>query len=292
MNPPNGFEDFNKPEFHYMHTYNSLGLRDKEFSESKKANEYRIMGIGDSFTEGVGTAQDSTWLKQLEYRLNSKAADTIYTTLNCGTHGNDLIREYDFLENCLLKYKPDLLILNLNSTDINDILSRGVYAKPDANGNILNPAGPWYEFLFGASYLARFVFLNLMHYTWMLYPEKDQHKVEDYILSKMTEKLYHFQALADKHRFKFLLITFPLENELADGQNILARLKIPTNIRHLSLYPYLNDSIENSKEKAKRFYYPIDGHFTTYGYGVQAEYMYRNYFRAEELTKTPYNPVD
>jgi hypothetical protein len=115
----------------------------------------------------------------------------------------------------------------------------------------------------------------------MLYPEKDQRKVEDYILSKMTEKLRHFQALADKHHFKFLLITFPLENELADGQNILARLKIPGNIRHLSLYQYLKDSIGNSKEQAKRFYYPIDGHFTTYGYGVQAEYMYQNYFRSD-----------
>jgi hypothetical protein len=77
MNAANRAEDFNKPEFHYMHTYNSLGLRDKEFSETRKPNEYRIMGIGDSFTEGVGTAQDSTWLKQLEYHLNSPSPSTL-----------------------------------------------------------------------------------------------------------------------------------------------------------------------------------------------------------------------
>ena len=33
---------------------NSLGLRDIEHPIAKDSNEIRVMGIGDSFTEGVG----------------------------------------------------------------------------------------------------------------------------------------------------------------------------------------------------------------------------------------------
>ena len=82
--------------------------------------------MGDSFTEGVGTTEDSTWLKQLEHMLNADPHRFYdYTTLNGGAHGSDLIFSYELLSGCLLKYHPDMVILNLNSTDIGDIVTRG-----------------------------------------------------------------------------------------------------------------------------------------------------------------------
>jgi hypothetical protein len=135
INQPLSTDDFNKPEFHYLHKYNSLGLRDKEFTTNKKPHEVRILGVGDSFTEGVGTCADSTWLKQLEYMLNSSGKDIYYTTMNGGVHGSDLFFSYDLFTRCLLQYKPDLVILNLNSTDIGDVISRGCSERFDTQGN-------------------------------------------------------------------------------------------------------------------------------------------------------------
>lgn len=44
----------------FMHRFNSLGLRDTELSPSPDDSLNLIIGSGDSFTEGVGTDQDST----------------------------------------------------------------------------------------------------------------------------------------------------------------------------------------------------------------------------------------
>jgi hypothetical protein len=50
---------------------NKLGLFDNEVENPI------IVGLGDSFTQGVGTPPDSTWLKYIERKLDLK-------TLNAG----------------------------------------------------------------------------------------------------------------------------------------------------------------------------------------------------------------
>ena len=64
---------------------NSLGMREKELSMTKRGNEYRIMCIGDSTTFGQGERFEDTWPKQLESKL--KSIDNNISVINAGGLG-------------------------------------------------------------------------------------------------------------------------------------------------------------------------------------------------------------
>jgi lysophospholipase L1-like esterase len=50
---------------------NSLGFRDLEFAATKKANEWRILTLGDSFTMGWGVRLEDSWPQLLERSLQA-----------------------------------------------------------------------------------------------------------------------------------------------------------------------------------------------------------------------------
>jgi lysophospholipase L1-like esterase len=277
INSPNGTEEFYKPEFHYLHKYNSLGLRDHEFKEYKDSGEFRIIGLGDSFTEGVGTSEDSTWLKQLEGMLNTDSNRLHhYTTLNGGAHGSDLIFSYDLLVKCLLKYHPDLVILNLNSTDVGDIISRGVEERKNIHNGYIEGRGPWWEYLYGSSYIVRLIVMNGLHYNWELLSPKQQEEEKNYALNAIAASIRNFEQLAREKHFSFLLVIQPLQNELKE--NVLSRLHLDSAQRHIDLAPYFTEKVEGRHEPLRDYYWPVDGHFTAKGYQLEASEICRNYF--------------
>jgi lysophospholipase L1-like esterase len=88
-------------------TINSHGLRDRERSWAK-GQEYRILGLGDSFTFGCGVALEDTYLKQLEkfFKNEGKNIDGI----NAGVIGYNLFQSLLYLKLKGIKYQPDLII--------------------------------------------------------------------------------------------------------------------------------------------------------------------------------------
>lgn len=123
--PPAGSKQEAGSEFSYMHHYNRWRLRDRDITWEKPANELRIFGLGDSFTEGIGTPDDSTWTRLLESSL--QAADTVHRirTLNAGRSGADPCESLVILREVLLPMQPDVVVLALNSSDIMDFMMRG-----------------------------------------------------------------------------------------------------------------------------------------------------------------------
>jgi hypothetical protein len=98
---------------------NSLGLRDYEYQENKPDGSYRILMLGDSFTEGYGVELDETFSKLLEKKLNT-ALDGKIEVINAGVSGYSPILELLYLKNKGLELKPDLVILNYTMTDYYD----------------------------------------------------------------------------------------------------------------------------------------------------------------------------
>jgi lysophospholipase L1-like esterase len=108
-------------EFTYDYRHNTYGFRDVEHAIEKAKGTFRILGLGDSFTYGVGVAEDETYLAQLEAMLNARE----------GTHPRvEIIKagiprffpepERILLEKYGLAFRPDLVIVGVLPNDVID----------------------------------------------------------------------------------------------------------------------------------------------------------------------------
>lgn len=98
---------------------NSLGLRDVEYGP-KPHGVKRILVLGDSFTE-AGTAPFAFCsTKILERKLNEKFGTGRYQVINAGQVSYSPLLEYLLLAKVLIDLAPDLVLLNLDMTDVQD----------------------------------------------------------------------------------------------------------------------------------------------------------------------------
>ena len=122
---PNSVTILELPEFDYEIRTNSLGFRDIEHPRDKPADEFRLLAIGDSFTEGRGARFEHTWLNQLSKSLRERYTDIRIRTLCAGSSGSDPFFGYRNLADRLLAYQPDWVLLVVNESDPLDVLARG-----------------------------------------------------------------------------------------------------------------------------------------------------------------------
>lgn len=93
---------------------NRLGLRDREIPYAR-SDAYRILVLGDSFTEGIQVDLEETFVKQLERRLGPGVE-----VVNGGTSGYGPDNELLFYLHEGRRYRPDLVLLAFNTG--NDVL--------------------------------------------------------------------------------------------------------------------------------------------------------------------------
>lgn len=108
------------PEWESNYKINNLGMRDKDYSEKKPDNIFRILVIGDSYTEGQGVEAEETSPKLLEKALGDKMSGKKIEVLNAGTLSYSPVIEYLYLKHKGVKLQPDLVILNFDQGDIID----------------------------------------------------------------------------------------------------------------------------------------------------------------------------
>lgn len=110
---------------------NSHGLRDVERSWAKEKGEYRILGLGDSFTYGSLLELEETFIKQLESLL--KADGKRIDVINAGVIGYNLFQSLTYLKQRGIKYHPDLVIYFFWLDDLGGPYSlnqiKGIYHK-------------------------------------------------------------------------------------------------------------------------------------------------------------------
>lgn len=121
-------------EWNVNYGMNSFGFRDGNRTLEKPANTFRILMLGDSFTEGWGVAQDKTFSALLENKLNSLSRGR-FEVINMGVAGYSPLLEYLQLKNIGLEFKPDLVILNFDYTDFADDIAYEELATFDENHN-------------------------------------------------------------------------------------------------------------------------------------------------------------
>jgi lysophospholipase L1-like esterase len=106
---PHGYLDAdNSVEY----TINSHGMRGPEVPTDKPANTFRILGLGDSFTFGIGVRDDHTCLRRLEADLNAEyRGQPTFQVLNGSVQGYNTPDEVASLEHRWLAMSPDLVVI-------------------------------------------------------------------------------------------------------------------------------------------------------------------------------------
>ena len=99
---------------------NAVGLKDREYPAGKPPGVYRILMLGDSFTEGFGLPAAQTMPKQLEVLLDNGRCSRPIEVVNGGVSSYSPILEYLFLLHVGLGLDPDLVVLSFDMTDVHD----------------------------------------------------------------------------------------------------------------------------------------------------------------------------
>jgi len=89
---------------------NSHGFRDRERTYRKNPGVFRIVVLGDSFTEGIQVRLDKVFPSVLERQLNAEG-NIRYEVLNLGITSFGTDQEYLALQHYGLRYDPDLVVL-------------------------------------------------------------------------------------------------------------------------------------------------------------------------------------
>ena len=116
----------------FLSHFNSKGLRDVEHHYKKRSDVYRILVLGDSYTEGVDVELTDTFSKRLETLLNARGL--FCEVINAGVGGYGTDQELIFLTREGWKYDPDLVIVAFTiDNDVHDNMSKG-YCKENSTG--------------------------------------------------------------------------------------------------------------------------------------------------------------
>jgi len=255
-----------KKEFSDTIKCNAEGLRDFDHPLDKDSGEYRIICLGNSFTEGIGAPQDSAWPKVLEKRLILHTKKKV-TVFNAGISGSDPFFEYMLMERKMLKYNPDLILLALGSSDFEFYRFRGGFERFTADGYKFRKA-PYWEGFYALSYIFRFIINDILKYENFLSPaafNADRIKAT----KDIEDCIFRFYNLSIEKHFNFRVIF------VDDGNNkynpLIYKLKKESIIPVFDMFEYNNKIKKMNPEDRNKYYWPIDGHCNSKGYNIMAE---------------------
>jgi hypothetical protein len=104
----NGFGD-------HIFAINSWRCRDKEY-HPKMPGEFRILCVGDSFSENQALDVEQIYPKILERLLQKTSPSKPFSVINAGMAGWNLWCMYDFLQTMLPSIQPDLVIIAIQGS--------------------------------------------------------------------------------------------------------------------------------------------------------------------------------
>ncbi|HWB64257.1 MAG TPA: SGNH/GDSL hydrolase family protein [Chitinophagales bacterium] len=268
---PNFTMDFDRGEFWYHRTTNSLGITEREIN-LKDTTKVKILCLGDSFTEGIGTTADSSWPRFLERDLAACSHDSLIV-YNAGVAGSEPVYEYHLLKGKLWDVNWRAVVFNINTTDVLECFRRGGMGR-FRNDTVQFRQPPFWEPAYASSRLFRFVMINLLDYNTELYPNSQCSQLKLAASDTIFTVLQHANAELSARGIKMFVIAAPLtydvlahkytepgfDNIINNGQQI--------NL--INLLPYFTDSLGYNKNNYTQIYWPHDGHFNAKGYSLFA----------------------
>lgn len=116
-------------------TTNSQGFRNYvDFEYDKAPGVFRVVSLGDSHTQGYEVRQDFTFSAVMERYLRRAGFNA--EVLNTGVSGFGTAEQLVLLEQEMVKYRPDVVVLGFFANDLEDNLKSGLF-ELDAEGNLV-----------------------------------------------------------------------------------------------------------------------------------------------------------
>ncbi|NND91585.1 MAG: hypothetical protein HKN42_12055 [Granulosicoccus sp.] len=112
-------------------TTNSQGFRNyQDFTYDKPDNTVRVVSLGDSHTQGVEADQDYTYSSIIEKYLTTRGIGA--QVFNTGVSGFSNAEALVLLEQELVKYAPDFVVLGFFANDYQDNVNANIYRLNDS----------------------------------------------------------------------------------------------------------------------------------------------------------------
>lgn len=255
-----------KKEFYQVFRTNSLGLCDREWSINKANGKKRLFCIGDSFTQGIGSSNDSTYPGILQRIIG----DT-FDVCNAGVSGSDPFFGYVLLRDKLLKYKPDEVLVTMNTSDVNDVITRGGFERFLSDGTVRFKSGPWWEFFFAKSYIVRF-FARKCGMDFLFMTKEKKQKEEQIAVEKINECFKNMNLLCYTNKITFHVIFHPMKDEVLSKKLTYIQVLEYCNNNGISTINTLPTfANEFNTFNIDSLFWPIDAHYKNIGYNVLAK---------------------
>ncbi|MDD3860935.1 MAG: SGNH/GDSL hydrolase family protein, partial [Bacteroidales bacterium] len=265
-------------EFDYKRYSNSLGLSGDEPEYKNNPLDFLIIGLGDSFTEGDGAHADSTWLKFLERKIPDKDSSN-FIWINAGLCGSDPFYEYKLLQDKLLVFNPDLVIINYGN-ELTDVIIRGGMERFESGKTAINYK--IWEPIYAVSFICRLIVHNLFGYNDLLLSHSDYENEKQRAIKQLKESLLNFKELSEVFGFELLIVFHPMKKEIdnkkydneSNCNDQLMRFANENGINYVDLLQYYTEVENISSVNSQKYYWKYDGHHNAAGYEKFANGVY------------------
>ncbi|MBI3306316.1 MAG: SGNH/GDSL hydrolase family protein, partial [Candidatus Omnitrophica bacterium] len=110
--PSQKFWTFEENDHPIVWTTNRFGWKDKEWSQIKPEDIYRIAVLGDSYVEAVHVEPDKNFLALAEKKLNSQTSHSAkFEVMNFGRSAFTQTEEWLVLQSEITSFRPDAVVL-------------------------------------------------------------------------------------------------------------------------------------------------------------------------------------
>lgn len=286
INSPNSQRVVEKKEYHQVFQFGPDGLVNAPLSVEKKKEECRLIFVGDSFIQGFGDTEGLGVTGRFESIINKNHNIlTPYQIINAGIGGSDPVFAYELINRVLLKYKPNLILLFVNFTDIQDLMRRGGLDRFTSDG-YLKKLAPWWVGLYSQSHLFRAFAKTILKYDENFIPVDEYQERENSAAEDIVKAIFKIHQALKQNQLDLLVMMHPLQQELEKGQLSPSLLKVKDSLIEkdvdvVDLTPAFLERIP--ADSVQEYYWKLDGHHNPKGYSTLASIV------EAELRETPRN---
>lgn len=254
---PYSQQEYITDEFRYTAHYDSMGFRNPAHLYDTGIQGDMLLVLGDSFAEGFGAPDDSTFPVSLARHLSNSHI------LNAGICGSNPLMAIRLYRNKLQQMPVKQVLLVINLTDVKDIeytLHAGVM--------------PFSEYLMAVSRIYRFINAGIFNNQMDLLdanPRIARRRMDN--ARQLTDSLQNFQQQLRQNDISLTLVYLPLKEEISDTAYRICKdwLEAPLQQSGIPLISLTSLYKDNMNGQTHRWYWPNDGHHTPLGYDLMAQ---------------------